>query len=99
MSGDKNISIIIRPLITEKAIAANEAGKYAFVVRKSATKNEVRKTIESLYGVKVAQVNIINKPAKIKRFRNIKGKQSGYKKAIVTLKKGEKIPDIYKIKH
>lgn len=91
-------SIIVRPLITEKAIVAGELGKYAFVVRKNATKNEVKKAIENLYGVKVVQVNVINKPAKRKRFRNISGKQSGYKKAIVTLKKGEKIPDIYKIK-
>lgn len=98
MQAGENISIIVKPLVTEKAIAAGELGKYAFIVRKNATKNEVKKAIESLYGVKVTQVNIINKPAKKKRFRNIFGKRAGYKKAIVTLKKGEKILDVYKIK-
>lgn len=83
--------LIKKPWVTEKSTALNEAGKYVFIVKPSATKNEVKKAIQELYRVHPLRVNIIRRLAKKKRFRNVKGSQSGYKKAIVTLPKGEKI--------
>lgn len=89
MSSD--IFLIKRPHITEKSTDLNEVGKYVFIVKPEATKNEVKKLISSIYKVDAVGVNIVNLPAKTKRFRNIFGKSGGVKKAIVTLKKGQKI--------
>ncbi len=86
-----NTSLIKKPLITEKSTNLNEIGKYVFSVDPRATKNEVKKLIKEIYKVDPTSVNIVNLPAKTKRFRNIRGKESGITKAIVTLKAGQKI--------
>lgn len=86
-----DITIIKKVLITERSVAMNESGKYMFSVALHATKNEVKKAVKDLYHVDVASVNVINLPGKMKRFRNIMRKQSGIRKAIVTLKEGQKI--------
>ena len=66
--------------------------KYVFIVAKNATKPEVKKAIKDIYKVDVAEVNIVNRPAKRKRFAGrIQGAQEGLRKAIVTLKEGQKI--------
>lgn len=83
--------ILKEPHISEKATSLNEQDKYAFKVYPKANKSEVKKAIEFLYGVRVKKVNIINIPQKKKAFRGIEGSKSGYKKAIVTLEKGDKI--------
>lgn len=86
--------IIIEPIITEKSVILAENGKYTFKVDKKATKNEIKKAIKKLFNVDVIDVNIIKtKPKKVMRHR-VEGVKSGYKKAIVTLKKGQKI-DIF----
>lgn len=94
----RNLFVIKKPWITEKSTDLKKIGKYVFVVKPDATKNEIRKTIENFYSVKVTNVNITNRPPKQKKFRQRSGKQSGYKKAVVTLKKGDKIADIHAIK-
>ncbi len=86
-----NLSLIKKVVITEKATRLNEMGKYAFIVADSANKTEVKKAVHELYKVDVVDVAIMNRKPKSKRFRNIVNKRSGYKKAIVTLKKGQKI--------
>ncbi|TSC82037.1 MAG: large subunit ribosomal protein L23 [Parcubacteria group bacterium Gr01-1014_20] len=86
-----NTFFIKKPLITEKATSLNEIGKYVFAVDPRATKNEVKKLIKEIYKVDPTSVNIVNLPPKTKRFRNIRGKESGITKAIVTLKEGQKI--------
>ncbi|MEK9172980.1 MAG: 50S ribosomal protein L23 [Patescibacteria group bacterium] len=86
-----NTFLIKRPLVTEKSTNLNEIGKYVFAVDPRATKNEVKKLIKEIYKVDPIRVNIINLPSKTKRFRNIRGKESGITKAIVTLKEGQKI--------
>jgi large subunit ribosomal protein L23 len=77
--------------ITEKAGDLSGSGKYIFIVDKKANKPEVKKAIESIYKVKVSDVNIINVKGKAKRLGRSVGKTSAYKKAIVTLKEGHKI--------
>jgi len=86
--------VIIEPIITEKSVVLSEKGKYTFKVDKKATKNEIKKAIKKLFNVEATDVNIIKtKPKKMMR-RRVEGVKSGYKKAIVTLKKGQKI-DIF----
>ncbi len=92
------MSVLIRPLITEKASAQNEHGKYGFVVQKSANKVEIKKEVEKMYGVTVEHVNTMVYQGKSKsRFTKakvIKGRSSSYKKAIITVADGEVI-DFY----
>lgn len=84
--------IIIRPRVTEKSGIMNEASNiYTFEVEKGATKDTVAKAIKALYKVKVEKVRMINLPAKKVFVRGKKGTQSAIKKALVYLKKGDKI--------
>ncbi len=83
--------LIKKAWITEKAGRLIELNKYVFIVDKQMNKPEVAKAIESMYGVKVSSVNILNKQRKIKRLRRNTGKIPGYKKAVITLEKGNKI--------
>ena len=92
-------SIIIKPIITEKMTAQVESlNRYGFIVDRKADKLQIRKAIESLYGVKVDSVNTMRYGGKIKsRYTKagfISGKTNGYKKAIITLEKGQTI-DFY----
>ena len=66
-------------------------GKYVFRVNPRANKNQVSEAIEVLYGVDVMKVNIMKYKQKSHKFRLTKGKKSGYKKAIVTIKTGQEI--------
>lgn len=77
--------------LTEKAAIMQQSGKYMFMVKLDAAKTEIKKAIESLYGVKVSDVNTIRSYGKAKRLGSKIGKKPMYKKAIVTLAKGEKI--------
>ena len=84
--------IIKKPLVTERATDLNALGKYVFMVKPHATKPEIKKAIHEIYKVDAVSVNVINRPAKRKRFGGImKVKKSGYRKAIVTLKEVQKI--------
>lgn len=80
-----------QPLISEKATFLEERGKYIFKVLERTNKKEIKKAVEDIYKVKVDKVNIINTKNKKRRIGQIEGKKSGYKKAIVTLKEGDKI--------
>lgn len=83
--------VIIEPWITEKSHGAMAENKYIFRVTKDADKKKVKSAIEGLYSVKVVDVNIINIPPKKRMYGRHEGKKSGYKKAIVKLKEGDKI--------
>jgi large subunit ribosomal protein L23 len=89
--------LIKKPHISEKALRFNSENKYVFVISQSANKSEVKKVVASLYGVIVESVNIIKVPSKPKKFKGMPGIKNGYKKAIVTLAKGNTI-DIMKEK-
>ncbi len=84
-------NIILKPVVTEKSAVLENNGKYIFKVLAGTNKIEIRKAIEKIFGTKVADVNIVNTRSKTKRRGKTTGTVSGYKKAIVTLKKGEKI--------
>jgi large subunit ribosomal protein L23 len=86
-----NHLLIKKPWITEKSTQLGVARQYVFMVQSGATKPEIKKAIHALYKVDVISVNTVNRPAKSKRFRGIKRKQGAYRKAIVTLKEGQKI--------
>jgi len=87
----ENKLIIKRPLITEKSTASAALGKYCFKIDKKATKSEIKKAIEKKFNVKVEKVNIMNYIGKERRRGRTQGRTASWKKAIVTLKKGDKI--------
>ena len=82
---------IIHPIITEKATSLSEQNKVMFKVHNNASKKSIKKNIEKIFKVNVIKVNTVKKKSKIKLVRNRIGKKKGYKKAIVTLKKGQNI--------
>ncbi len=85
-------SVIIRPVITEKATLQKEReNKVTFVVAKDANKAEIKEAVEKLFNVKVLKVNVMNVRGKRRRFRWIEGKRPDWKKAIVTLSPADKI--------
>jgi len=86
-----HIDSIRSPIITEKATILSEQNKTVFKVDKKATKKTIKKNIEKLFKVNVVKVNVINRKAKLKIKQGKKSYRSGYKKAIVTLKKGQSI--------
>ena len=79
------------PIITEKATILSEQNKTVFKVHKKANKKTIKKNIEKLFKVNVVKVNIINQKPKLKLKQGKKTVKSGYKKAIITLKKGQSI--------
>ena len=82
---------IISPTVTEKATFLSEYNKVVFKVHKGASKNSIKKNIEKIFKVNVIKVNTINLKGKSKMVRGRKTKKTGYKKAIITLKKGQSI--------
>ena len=79
------------PIITEKATILSEQNKTVFKVHAKANKKTIKKNIEKLFKVNVIKVNIINRKSKLKMRQGRKSFKSGYKKAIITLKKGQSI--------
>jgi large subunit ribosomal protein L23 len=93
------MDILLRPLVTEKFTKLGEKlNQYGFVVERTANKIQIKKAVQDLYGVKVAEVNTMRYAGKVKsRFTKggvITGSKNAYKKAFVTLADGEKI-DFY----
>ena len=86
--------IVIAPMITEKSTQARtQFNSFTFRVSVNANKIEIKKAIEKIFSVDVVRVNTINQRGKNKRVRYIRGKRPDWKKAIVTLKEGQNIPD------
>ena len=82
---------IISPIVTEKSTNLSEQNKIVFKVPSNANKDNLKRNIEKIFKVTVTKVNIINKQNRTKLTRGKKIKVSGYKKAIITLKKGQSI--------
>ena len=85
------MDIIKRPIISEKSIAQGVVNKYTFLVERTADKDQIAKAIEKLFKVAVTDVNVINLAGKLKKFRRTVGHRNARRKAIVTLKKGDRI--------
>ena len=85
------LDTIISPNVTEKSTALSDFNKVVFKVDKGATKKSITRSIEKIFKVNVIKINTINIKGKNKLVKNKKSFKSGYKKAIVTLKKGQSI--------
>ena len=82
---------IYSPVVTEKSTTLSEQNKVVFKVPNKSNKFSIKKTIEKIFKVNVTKINIINKQNRKKLTRGRKVKVKGYKKAIITLKKGQSI--------
>lgn len=91
MREEQLYDVIRSPMITEKSTAASEHNQVVFKVAMSASKPEIKEAIERLFKVKVRGVNTLIRKGKTKRFKGVKGQQSDFKKAIVTLEEGETV--------
>lgn len=83
--------VLRRPIITEKNTTLREQDKYSFEVARNANKHQVKQAVEGAFKVKVLSVNMITVPSKTRRVGRRQVKTSPWKKAIVTLKAGQKI--------
>lgn len=86
-----NKALVKNVIITEKSTDLAKLGKYVFLVADNATVNEVKKVIEKEYSVNVVGSNVVNTKAKKRRIGSNISMKPGYKKVIVTLKKGQKL--------
>ena len=82
---------ILSPVVTEKSTILSEQNKITFKVNKNANKKNLKVSIEKIFKVNVTKVNIVNKQTRLKKTRGKKVRVRGYKKAIITLKKGQNI--------
>lgn len=87
----EHYDVIVKPIITEKATMASEAGAVVFQVANTATKPQIKEAVEAVFGVKVKAVNTVVTKGKTKRFRGQIGSRSDVKKAYVTLEEGNTI--------
>lgn len=97
---NKELKELILPVVSEKSYAdANNLNKYHFYVHKDLNKIEIGKAVEQIYGVKVKGVNVTIKPGKLHTIwsHNRKYRKSDVKKAVVTLKAGDKIDEFFNI--
>lgn len=96
MSGRDPRDVIIRPVVSEKSYASYDANIYTFVVAPDANKIEIRRAIETIFGVTVTNVNTINRKGKRKRNRRTGtwGRRASEKRALVSLAAGDRI-DIF----
>ena len=85
------LDTIVSPAVTEKATSLSEFNKIVFKVHIGANKKTIKKSIEKIFKVNVIKINTLNLKGKNKMVRGKKTTKSGYKKAIVTLKKGQTI--------
>ncbi|MGA7982981.1 MAG: 50S ribosomal protein L23 [Chromatiaceae bacterium] len=92
MNEDRLMQVLLGPVVSEKAAAAAEAsGQYTFRVLPDATKPEIGRAVESLFGVEVDHVQVVNVKGKRKRFGQRYGKRKDWRKAYVRLKAGHEI--------
>ena len=91
LSHEKAFNIILKPIVTEKSTILSENNQIVFLVNINSNKIDIKKSIELIYKVKVNSVNIIRVKGKTKVFKGKVGKRSDYKKAIISLSKGQSI--------
>ena len=85
------LDTIISPNVTEKSTSLSEFNKIVFKVDQNANKKTIKKNIEKIFKVNVIKINTVNMKRKVKLVKNKKSFKPGYKKAIITLKKGQSI--------
>jgi len=97
-SDERALSIIIKPLMTEKSTNLNQFNQYSFIVSKNSNSFEIRNAIEKIFKVKVTKVNTSILRGKLKTFKGTTGYRNDIKKAIVTLAEGNTIDSSLEIK-
>ena len=93
MNQERVFKVLLGPHMTEKAAVAAGNNQYVFKVASDATKPEIKKAVEALFGKKVDRVQVLNMKGKTKRTARGVGRRAGYRKAYVTLAAGETIED------
>lgn len=88
---ERDMQVLIAPVVTEKTSLVSESGQVVFKIAPDATKMDVKRAVQNLYGVTVERVNTVNITGKTKRFRGILGKRNDIRKAYVRLKDGDNI--------
>jgi large subunit ribosomal protein L23 len=92
MNKERLMTVLVQPHVSEKAATVTEkSNQYVFRVLEDASKAEVKMAVELMFEVKVEGVNLLNRPGKTRRFKNMPGKRTGYKKAYVRLQNGQSI--------
>ncbi|NLJ86246.1 MAG: 50S ribosomal protein L23 [Firmicutes bacterium] len=84
-------SIIRRPIVSERTMVLMEENKYTFVVDLKATKSQIREAVEQIFDVKVEKINTMRMTGKMRRMGRYEGKRPDWKKAIVTVREGDRI--------
>ena len=83
--------VILAPVVSEKSYSLLDGNSYTFVVHPDANKTEIRQAVETIWGVRVINVNTVNRKGKLKRFRQMEGRRTDTKRAVVKLAEGDKI--------
>ena len=92
MNREQLMDVLIAPHVTEKtSLAMQNHNQYTFRVRRDATKTDIRKAVELMFDVKVAGVQVVNEPGKVRRFGRTVGRTQDWKKAYVSLSSGQTI--------
>ena len=92
MNKERLMTVLVQPHVSEKAATVTEkSNQYVFRVLEDASKAEVKQAVELMFEVKVEGVNLLNRPGKTRRFKNMPGRRTGYKKAYVRLQTGQSI--------
>jgi large subunit ribosomal protein L23 len=92
MNREQLMSVLLAPHVTEKtSLAMQNHNQYTFRVRRDATKPDIKKAVELMFEVKVAAVRVVNEPGKTRRFGRTVGRTQDWKKAYVSLEKGQTI--------
>ena len=86
--------VLLRPVLSEKAVGEIEAGKYAFFVHPSANRTQVKDAVERVFNVEVVKINVAKVRSKQKRLGRFTGRTAARKKAIVTLAAGQRIQQL-----
>ena len=98
ISSERALSIIKRPLTTEKSTNLQQFNQYTFMVSKDSNSNEIKQAIEKIFKVKVTKINTSISRGKLKSFKGNIGFRNDFKKAVITLKEGNTIDSSLEIK-
>jgi large subunit ribosomal protein L23 len=83
--------VVLKPVVSEKSYGLLDANTYTFIVRRDANKTEIKEAVQTIFAVRVKNVNTLNRQGKRKRTRQILGQRKATKRAFVTLEAGDKI--------
>ncbi|MDQ3460527.1 MAG: 50S ribosomal protein L23 [Deinococcota bacterium] len=86
--------VILGPVLSEKAVTSIADSKYAFYVHPTANRTQIKEAVETVFGVDVTKINVQVKEGKVKSMGRYSGRRPGRKKAIVTLKPGQRIQQL-----